>query len=168
MTAAPTPSRRTAVAGRVRALVAVDGRVAATLLSVFQYFVVSVSFLACLVPVVAFTLAVGWQPTHLALWLGAASLLPVAPAVYALLRSTRRLISEAADAGAGRVFWASFVNGCRTLAWAAAGASALVLVLGYDLALFGGSDAMLLFVAAVMMLLLVLLIAVCVVVFIPR
>lgn len=163
MTAAPAPPRRAGAAARVRALVAVDGRVAITMLTVFQYFVVSVSFLACLVPVVAFTLAVGWQPTHLALWLGAASLLPVAPAVYAVLRSTRRLISEGADAGAGRVFWASFVNGCRTLAWAAAGASALVLLLGYDLALFGGSDAMLLFAAAAMMALLVLVVAVCVV-----
>lgn len=158
---APVSSRPTGVGARVRAVLALDGRVATTMLTVFQYFIVSASFIACLVPAVAFALLVGWQPTHLALWLGAVSLLPLAPALYALLRSTRRLLDDRADAHAGRLFWASFVNGCRTLAWAAAGASALVLLLGYDLALFGGSDAMLLFVAAVAAVLIALLIAVC-------
>lgn len=157
------PSRPTAVGARVRALVAVDGRVATAMLTVFQYFIVSVSFLACLVPVAAFTMIIGWQPTHVALWLGAASLLPLAPAVFALLRSTRRLLAEGAGATAGRLFWASFANGCRSLAWAAVAMSVFVLVLGYDLALFGGSDVMLLLVAGAGALLLILLIAVCVV-----
>lgn len=158
---APTSSRPTGVGSRVRALLALDGRVATTMLVVFQYFVVSASFLACLVPAVAFALLIGWQPTHLALWLGAASLLPLAPAISALLRSTRRLLDERAEARAGRLFWAAFANGCRTLAWAALGTSAIVLLLAYDLALFGGSDVMLLFVAAAAAVLVALLIAVC-------
>ncbi|WP_019181121.1 hypothetical protein [Microbacterium yannicii] len=163
MTAAPAPGRPTGVGSRVRALLALDGRVATTTLTVFGYFIVSVSFLVCLVPAVLFQLVIGWQPTHLALWLGAASLLTLAPAIFALLRSTRRLIDEGADAQAGRLFWVSLRSGCRTLAWAAVGSSAIVLLLGYDLALFGGSDAMLLFAAGAAAVLVVLLISVCVV-----
>lgn len=163
MTAAPASSRATGVGGRVRALFALEGRVATTMLTVFQYFIVSASFTACIVPAVLFDVLIGWQPTHLALWLGAASLLPLAPGLYALLRSTRRLLGEGADAQAGRLYWASFRNGCRTLAWAAAGASAIVLLLGYDLALFGDSDAILLFAAGAAAVLIVLLISVCVV-----
>jgi len=163
MTATPTPSRPAGGFARLRAVLALDGAVAQLVLAVFQYFVVSVSFAGCLVPAVAFSLLVGWQPTHLSLWLGALSLLPVVPSVYALLRSSRRLLAERADAGtgAGREFWRSFVRGARTLAWAAIAMSALVLLLGYDLALFGGSDAMLLFVAAAAAIVLALVIAVC-------
>ena len=161
MTATSAPSRQTGLAGRVRVLLALEGPVAATMLTVFQYFVVSVSFIGCLVPVVAFTVLVGWQPTHLALWLGAISLLPLAPAVYALLRSSRCLLADRADAHGGRVYWRSFAHGYRILWWAAAGASAVALLLSYDLALFGHSDGMLLFVAAAAAVTLVLLIAVC-------
>ncbi|MCP2638148.1 hypothetical protein K0817_016465 [Microbacterium sp. HD4P20] len=162
MTAAPTPSRPAGTIGRLRSALALDGPVARLMLTVFQHFVVSVSFAGCLVPAVAFSLLVGWQPTHLSLWLGALSLLPVVPAIYALLRGSRYLLDEQADAGAGREFWRSFAGGTRVLAWAAIAFSALVLVLGYDLALFGGSDAMLLFAAAAMAVILMLAIAVCV------
>ncbi|MDR7185033.1 hypothetical protein J2X85_002067 [Microbacterium trichothecenolyticum] len=148
MTVSNTSSRTAGVGARVRAILALDGPVAGTALTVFQYFVVSVSFLACLGPALAFAALVGWQPTHLAIWLGAASLLPLVPATYALLRSTRRLLAERGEARAGRLFWRSFASGCRHLAWAAIAASAVVLLLAYDFALFGGSDAMLLFVAA--------------------
>jgi hypothetical protein len=161
MTAPSHPSRAGDIGARLRVLVAPDGAVAATALTVFQYFLVSVSFIGCLGPAVAFTLLVGWQPTHLALWLGAASLLPLTPATYALLRGSRRLLSERSEAQAGRVFWSSFVDGCRSLAWAAGMFTALLLLLAYDLALFGGSDAMLLFVAAVGAFAVVLLIATC-------
>jgi hypothetical protein len=161
MSAAPVSSGSPRLGARVRLLLALDGPLATTMLTVFQYFVVSISFIGCLVPAAAFTLLVGWQPTHLALWLGALSLLPLAPATYALLRSSRRLLAERADAHAGRVFWMSFLSGCRTLAWAALGTSAIVLVLTYDLALFGSSDAMLLFVAAAGAVVTALLIAVC-------
>jgi hypothetical protein len=160
MTAHTSP-RATGVAARVRGLVALDGAVASTMLTVFGFFTVSVSFAACLVPAVAFAALVGWQPTHLALWLGAASLLPLAPATYALLRSTRRLLVRASDARAAREFWVAFASGCRGLAWAAVGTSAVVLLLSYDLALFGASDAMLLFTAAAAALVVALLIGVC-------
>ncbi|WP_203581854.1 hypothetical protein [Microbacterium hibisci] len=163
MSATSNATGRTGTAGRVRVLLALDGPVAATMLTVFQYFVVSISFIGCLVPVVAFTALVGWQPTHLALWLGVLSLLPLVPAGYALLRSSRRLLADRADAQGGRLYWRSFVVGCRTLWWAAAGASAVALLLAYDLALFGDSDAMLLFVAAGAAVAVMLLIAVCVV-----
>ncbi|NLP84292.1 hypothetical protein HF576_10555 [Microbacterium sp. CFH 90308] len=161
MTAAPTPSRPVGGFARLRAVLALDGAVAQLMLAVFQYFVVSVSFAACLVPAVVFSLLIGWQPTHLSLWLGALSLLPLVPAVYALLRSSRRLLAERVDGGAGREFWRSFARGARNLAWAAIALSALVLLLGYDLALFGGSDAMLLFAAAAAAIVLALVIAVC-------
>ncbi|MFD4959469.1 hypothetical protein [Microbacterium sp. NPDC058389] len=148
---------------RVRALIALDGPLAATVLAVWQYFVVSVSFLGCLVPLFAFTTLVGWQATHLAVWLGAASLLPIVPAAYALLRGTRLLLAERGEARAGRAFWNAFAKGCRHLWWAAAGTSLVALVLAYDLALLGGSDAVLLLVAAGAALAAALLIGVCVV-----
>jgi len=152
-----------AFAARARALLALDGPLAATVLAVFGYFTVSVSYLGCLVPLFAFTTLVGWQATHLAVWLGAASLLPVAPATYALLRSARLLLAERGEARAARAFWTSFARGCRRLWWAAVGTSAVALVLAYDLALFGGSDAVLLLVGAGAALAVALLIGVCVV-----
>lgn len=161
MTAHSTPSRPRGIAGYIRTVLALDGALATTALTVFQYFVVSVSFFGCLVPTVAFTLLVGWQPTHLALCLGAASLLPLAPAVFALLRSTRALLERRADARGGRSFWVAFGAGWRRLWWAAAGTSLMTLLLSYDLALFGAADAMLLFVAAAGAVVAVLLIAVC-------
>lgn len=152
-----------ALAARARALIALDGPLAATVLAVFGYFIVSVSYLACLVPLFAFTTLVGWQATHLAVWLGAASLLPLAPATYAALRAARLLLDERGEARAGREFWTAFADGCRRLWWAAAGTSAVALVLAYDLALLGGSDAVLLLVAAGAAAAVALLIGVCVV-----
>lgn len=160
MTSHSTP-RATGVAARVLVFVALDGAVASMLLAVFGFFTVSVSFAACLIPAVAFAALIGWQPTHLALWLGAATLLPLAPATYAVLRSTRRLLAHGSDARAGREFWTSFVSGCRRLAWAAVATTAIVLLLAYDVALFGASDAMLLFTAAAAALVIALLIGLC-------
>jgi|GEM_PF-1305884 len=152
-----------ALVARARAMIALDGALAATVLAVFGYFTVSVSFLGCLVPLFAFTTLVGWQATHLAVWLGAASLLPIAPAVYALLRATRLLLAERGEARAARESWTAFAEGCRHLWWAAVGVSAVALILGYDLALFGGADAVLLLAAVGAALAVALLIGVCVV-----
>ncbi|GAA5205052.1 hypothetical protein [Microbacterium kyungheense] len=150
------------IAAKARALLALDGPLAATVLAVFGYFTVSVSYLACLVPLLAFTSLVGWQPTHLAVWLGAASLLPVAPASYALLRASRLLLTERGEARAVRAFWTAFADGCRRLWWAAASLSLVTVLLQYDLALFGGSDTVLLLVAAGAALAAALLVGVCV------
>lgn len=163
MSAAPTTSQRGGAAARVRALLALDGALAGTVLAVFRAFVVSVSFIGCLVPVLAFTALVGWQATHLAVWLGAAALLPLAPATYALLRGVRTVLAERGDARAGREFWTSFARGCRDLWWAALGLSAILVVLQYDLALFGGADAVVLLAAVAAAVAVVLLIGVCVV-----
>ncbi|KAF2413911.1 hypothetical protein B1729_07570 [Microbacterium sp. B35-04] len=163
MSAAPTTSQRGGVVSRVRTLLALDGPLAATVLTVYRHFLLSVSFIGCLVPVLAFTALVGWQATHLAVWLGAAALLPLVPATYALLRGARSLLAERGDAPAGREFWTSFARGCRDLWWAALGLGVVVVVLQYDLALFGGADAVVLLAAAAAALAVVLLIGVCVV-----
>ncbi|MBD3942609.1 hypothetical protein IF188_12960 [Microbacterium sp. NEAU-LLC] len=152
-----------ALAARARALLALDGPLAGTVLAVFRYFTVSVSYLACLVPLLAFTALVGWQATHLAVWLGSASLLPIAPATFALLRSTRVLLVERGDAAAGRVFWSAFAEGCRHLWWTGVSLVGAAVLLGYDLALFGGSDVVVLLVAAGAALAVALLVGVCVV-----
>ena len=147
--------------GRIRALLALDGPVAMTSLAVFQYFVLSVSFLAAAaLPAVAFQLLIGWQGTHLALWLGAVSTLPVAPATYALLRGARSTLTHKAEAHAVRTFWRAFADGCRTLWWAALAAAGIVLTLGYDIALYDASGAVLLFAAAAAAVAAVLLVAV--------
>jgi hypothetical protein len=128
-------------AGRVGTLFGYDGRIAATLLRIFQFFLVSVSFFACLAPALAFTLLVGWQLTHFAVWLGAASLLPLAPAVVALLAAAERgLLLRTNEVSAAREFWCSFAGAACTLWWVALATSAAVVFLAYDLALMGQSD----------------------------
>jgi hypothetical protein len=163
MSATPASVRPAGVFARARALIALDGPLAATVLAVFGYFTVSVSYLGCLVPALVFTTLVGWQATHLAVWLGAASLLPIAPATYALLRSTRLLLAERGEARAARAFWTAFATGCRRLWWAGIGLAALAALLQYDLALFGGSDAVVLLVGGAAALAVALLIGVCVI-----
>jgi hypothetical protein len=66
-------------------LLGYDGVIATLLLGAFQFFLVSLWFIACMTPVLAFQALVGWQSTHLALWLGAASLSTAAPALQALV-----------------------------------------------------------------------------------
>lgn len=125
---------------RMQRLLGYDGPVATMLLATFQYFTVSVSFVACLAPLLAFQALVGWQPTHLAIGLGALSLLPVFPAVHGLLLAAEVLRAEGASGRAGRRFWAGFTSAFRTMTWAAVGIVATALLIGYDLALFGHED----------------------------
>jgi hypothetical protein len=127
---------------------------------VFQFFLVAVSFLACLAPALLFDALVGWQPTHLALWLGAASLFPVSPAVLGALTAARRVLLVSGETGSARTFWRGFVRGARSLWWLTAGASGAVLVIGYDLALFGDSDAVLLVAVTGLAMLLVLVVGI--------
>ncbi len=156
MTTHPVMRRPARKVGRVTALLAYDGPIATALLRVFQFFLVGMSFLACLAPVLLFDALVGWQPTHLALWLGAASLLPVAPAVLGALSAARRVLLVPGETGPARTFWRSFARGLRSLWWLAAAVSAAVLVIGYDLALLGDSDTVLLVATIGLALLLVL------------
>ncbi|WP_406248708.1 hypothetical protein ACI7YT_02095 [Microbacterium sp. M] len=125
-----------------------DGAVATLLLTVFQYFLASASFVACLMPALVFQALVGWQLTHLALWLGAVSLLPLAPALQALVVAADRLLTRGASAQAWRVFWRSFADAVRTRWASALAVVAGVLVLGYDVALLGADAGVLLVGAA--------------------
>lgn len=162
---APGAARRstpfTAPMARVRAAIGYDGPVSTVALQVFQHFMVSVSFIGCLVPALLFQVLVGWQGTHLALWLGAASLLPVVPAVFAALIAARAVLVAGATSGGGRAFWRSFADASRSLWWLALTASAAVLVLGYDLALMGSSDAVFLLSIVASVLFAVLVVATC-------
>ena len=121
-----------------------DGAIATLLLTVFQYFLASASFVACLMPALVFQALVGWQLTHLALWLGAVSLLPLAPALQALVIAADRLLTQGATAHAGRVFWRAFADAVRARRAAALAVGAGVLVLGYDVALLGADAEVLL------------------------
>ena len=153
---APRPVRKTR---RITALLAYDGPIATALLRIFQFFLVAVSFIACLVPALVFQALVGWQGTHLALWLGAASVLPLAPAVFAALVAAGVLLAPG-ETGAGRSYWRAFALGVRSLWWLALGLSLGVLLVGYDVALLGGSDSVLLFAVVVLALLLVLVVGI--------
>jgi hypothetical protein len=157
--------RKSQRTGRTGALLAYDGPISTALLKIFQFFLVSVSFLACLAPAIAFTLLVGWQLTHLAVWLGALSLLLLAPAVVALLDATQRGLLEAPAPGgsAARQYWGAFAGACRRLWWCAVGTSAATVFLAYDLALIGGSDAGLLAIVVLAALLWIVLVGVAVV-----
>jgi len=129
---------------RARALVAYDGALAQLLIGILQVFLVSVSFLAATSPLTAFVLLVGWQPTHLAIVLFAASTVTVAPAFAGALAAAERIIDERGDAHAGRAFWRAFARSCRSRWPVAVGAAAIAWFLSYDVALFSGIDAVLL------------------------
>lgn len=66
---------------------ALDGTFAKALNGAFQVFVVSVGVILAALPYFAFEALVGWQPTHVAVWLGSLSLLPLGPGVAAALAS---------------------------------------------------------------------------------
>ncbi|MBS1907790.1 MAG: hypothetical protein JST33_14770 [Actinobacteria bacterium] len=121
--------------GRIGRALGYDGIIAALLLGAFGWFRVSVSFLVALIPLVVFQALVGWQLTHLALWLGAAALLPAYPALEALLTAGAVLL----DGGPrpGRAFWVALGRSVRRRWWAAIVPSAAALLLGYDLAVLG-------------------------------
>jgi hypothetical protein len=137
----------TVPASRLGRLLGYDGVIATLLLGAFRFFLVSLSFVACLTPALAFQALVGWQATHLALWLGSASLLTVAPALRALAVSAAVLL----DGGPApaRAFWRGFADAVRAGRGASLLLSAAALVLGYDVALLGASGPVLLGAAAI-------------------
>lgn len=132
---------------RVGRLLGYDGVIATLLLGAFRYFLISLSFVVCLLPALAFQALVGWQATHLALWLGSASLLTVAPALQALIVSAAPLLDG--DAHPVRAFWSALADAVRTRAGMAALLATATLVLGYDVALLGSDGAVLLGAAAI-------------------
>ncbi|WP_181801584.1 hypothetical protein, partial [Streptomyces shenzhenensis] len=118
-----------------------EGRLAGALLGMFQHFVVSVLFMLCALPFMVYQSLVGWQPTHLAVWLGVLSLLPVGPGVFATLVSMREfLVRRGYTARPVRGFTAAFGRAVRELGWWWLGCATLELLLSYDGALFGRSD----------------------------
>lgn len=148
MTPSSLASARSGPVARLAAALAYDGPVAATLVRVFQFFLVSVCFVAAITPAILFTALVGWQPTHLALWLGAASLLTVTPALSGVIAASQRVLLSNQETGAGREFWKAFAASCRHLGWLACAVSLIALVLAYDLAMAGASEIVLLLVIA--------------------
>lgn len=140
MSAATTtqPTRRGGA--RTAALLHYDGPIATVLLKAFQFFVVSVSFLATAVPVIAFQALVGVQPTHLALWLAGTSLLPLVPGTVAAVVTARRVLLASDGAAAGRVFWRSFATAVRSRWWLSLGVAGTAVILGYDYVILGGTD----------------------------
>ncbi|MGX9901445.1 hypothetical protein ACW0JT_18950 [Arthrobacter sp. SA17] len=119
---------------------AYDGRLGTGLLSIFQFFAVSVQAISCAVPAMAFQALVGWQPTHLAVWIGTVSLVPMGPAIYATLSSMRDY--QAARSYPGQPisrFWSAWKFGARRLAWWWSSLMAITILLAYDFALYAPS-----------------------------
>lgn len=125
---------------RARALVAHDGSLARILVVLFHVFVVSASFLAANAPMTAFGVLVGWQPTHLAIGLFAASFLPVVPSLSGLLAAADAILDDGSEARAGRAFWHGFGKACRGTWPVAVAAAAVAGILSYDVALFAAVD----------------------------
>jgi hypothetical protein len=135
--------------GRIARVLGYEGPVAGLVLGTFGCFLASVSFLASLLPTIAFQALVGWQSTHLAIWLGALSLITVFPAVRALIVSATAMLDEGmAAARTGRRYWRTFAATLRDLWWATVILPVMAVVLGYDLALMGSSDTVFLIVVA--------------------
>lgn len=137
----------TATTSRLGRLLGYDGVIATLLMGAFRYFLVSLSFVVCLVPLLAFHALVGWQATHVALWLGAAAVLPVVPALHGLTKAAAALLD--ADAHAAQAFWRAFGEAVRHRWGSALVLSAAALVLGYDIALLGADAVVLLGAVAV-------------------
>lgn len=136
----------TAVSGfgaRVASAVAYDAPLSRALLFVWHHFAVSAQFIACLVPALAFTALVGWQPTHLAIVLGVVSLAPAGPGLAALAAVSDARLDARADVRPGRGFWTAYARAARELWWWWLAATGVALILAYDLALFGASDTVL-------------------------
>lgn len=115
-----------------------DGRLATALLKLFHFFIVSTQLVCAAVPAMLFQALVGWQSTHLALLLGVASLLPIGPAIFAALASMADYLAAGGYPGCPLPrFWSAWANGVRRLYWWWLLASALILMLAYDLSLFG-------------------------------
>lgn len=124
----------------MKGLFAYDGLIGRLLLSIFQFFVVSVQFLATALLAVLYDRIVGWQATHLAVWLGALALLPIGPGVYAVLAAMRDFLTEGGYPGTPiRRFWRSYRDGATRLWWWWLGAAAFAVLLGYNAALYGES-----------------------------
>ncbi len=137
----------TVTTSRLGRLLGYDGVIATLLLGAFRYFLVSLSFVACLAPVLAFQALVGWQATHVALWLGAAAVLPIAPALHGLTKAAAALLD--AEPHVARIFWREFADAVRHRWGSALALSVAVLVLGYDIALLGADAGVLLGAVAV-------------------
>lgn len=136
----------TAVSGlgaRVASAVAYDAPLSRALLFVWHHFAVSAQFIACLVPALAFTALVGWQPTHLAIVLGVVSLAPAGPGLAALAAVSDARLDPLSDVRTGRWFWTAYARATRELWWWWLAATGVALLLAYDLALFGASDTVL-------------------------
>jgi hypothetical protein len=110
-------------------------------LLVWYAFVSSVCFLTFLLPYLAFERLVGWQPTHLALWLGVASLVPVAPAARGLLGAMHDVVVQREYPGApARRFFRGVRAASRGLRQVWCAVPVGVLLLGYDVALYGSAS----------------------------
>jgi hypothetical protein len=131
--------------GPARPLFAYDGRLARVLLSVFQFFAVSVLFLLTALPAVMFDAAVSsaaaGRASHPAIWLGVLTALPIGPGAYAALSGMRDFIAERGYPGSPfRRFWKAFGAGAVQLRRMWAGSAGLGLLLAYNAALYGASD----------------------------
>ena len=124
----------------MKGLFAYDGLIGRLLLSIFQFFIVSVQFLPTALLAALYDRIVGWQTTHVAIWLGALALAPIGPGVYAVLASMRDFLAEGGYPGAPiRRFWRAYRDGATRLWWWWLGVTAFTVLLGYNAALYGES-----------------------------
>lgn len=137
----------TVTTSRLGRLLGYDGIIATLLLGAFRYFLVSLSFVACLVPLLAFQALIGWQATHIALWSAAAAALTVVPGLHGLTRAAAALLDS--EPHVTRTYWRGFTDAVRHRWGSAVVLSAAVLVLGYDAALLGADADVLLAAVAV-------------------
>ncbi|NMM94432.1 hypothetical protein G1C95_1619 [Bifidobacterium sp. DSM 109957] len=146
--------------GKLLGVLSYDSAVSQTLLNVWAVFVIAVLGWLFLLPQVAFILLVGWQPTHVAVWLGVLSLIPIGPGLTAIFAASRAVLAERGYPGhLTRTFFASIRQASRgqILVWAIA--SVAELFVAYDIALFGTAPSVFVPAVALAMLMAVLLMA---------
>ena len=124
----------------MRRFVAYDSPVAQTILTIWGVFVLAVCSWVFLIPLLTFELLVGWQPTHLAIWLGMASLLTLGPLCRGLIVASTSILNERGYPGhLARTFFSSIRRAPRALWLLWILVFPIGLFVAYDVALSGGS-----------------------------
>ncbi|MGY3521052.1 hypothetical protein ACVMYR_32665 [Micromonospora sp. PTRAS2] len=114
---------------------------AQTAIAVWYVFVISLCFLVACLPYFVFETVVGWQASHVALWLGTLSLAPVPPALRGLMESARALVTERGHPGRPiRRFYRAVLDATPALRALWYTVPVLILLMAYDLALYGADS----------------------------
>lgn len=117
-----------------------EGHLARALVAVWNVFLVSALSVCSAVPFAVFQAGLRTPLGHADVWIGALLLLPVGPAVHAAVLGAAAILDEhGSPAHPVRGWLRSYAASVRRLRAMWVGAAAVLVLVGYDLALFGSA-----------------------------